>query len=76
MSPARPHWHVHGSYLINLTQAPVTWLLPVRADRSVGYGGRGATVRWGDIEVEVEVEVDGERELDVDLVLTQHRRDW
>jgi hypothetical protein len=67
-------WHVHGSYLNYLTQVPVTWLLPVRPDRSDGYGGRGATFTWGDDVHEVPAEeVAG---LDVDLVLTQSRRNW
>ena len=77
-SPERPlrvlTWHVHGSYLSYLTQVPVTWLLPVRPDRSDGYGGRGATFRWGDNVVEVPA--DEVADLDLDLVLTQSRRTW
>jgi hypothetical protein len=67
-------WHVHGSYLNYLTSVPVTWLLPVRPDRSAGYGGRGPTFTWGDNVVEVPAEQ--VRELDVDLVLTQSRANW
>jgi hypothetical protein len=67
-------WHVHGSYLNYLTQVPVTWLLPVRPDRSDGYGGRGATFTWGDDVLEVPA--DEVADLDVDLVLTQSRRNW
>jgi len=67
-------WHVHGSYLSYLTQVPVTWLLPVRPDRSDGYGGRGSTFTWGDNVVEVPAQ--DVRDLEVDLVLTQHRRNW
>jgi glycosyltransferase involved in cell wall biosynthesis len=67
-------WHVHGSYLWYLSHVPVTWLLPVRPERSDGYGGRGETFDWPDNVVEVPA--DDVRELDVDLVLTQHRRNW
>ena len=67
-------WHVHGSYLWYLSHVPVTWLLPVRPDRSDGYGGRGETFDWPDNVVEVPAEQ--VRELDLDLVLTQHRRNW
>ena len=67
-------WHVHGSYLWYLSHVPVTWLLPVRPDRSEGYGGRGETFDWPDNVVEVPAEQ--VRELDVDVVLTQHRRNW
>lgn len=67
-------WHVHGSYLNYLGHVPVTWLLPVRPDRSNGYGGRGRTFTWGDNVVEVPA--DDVRGLDIDVVLTQHRRNW
>jgi hypothetical protein len=67
-------WHVHGSYLNYLSTVPVTWLLPVRPDRSAGYGGRGETFTWPDNVVEVPAEeVAG---LDLDLVLTQSRANW
>jgi hypothetical protein len=67
-------WHVHGSYLWYLSHVPVTWLLPVRPDRSDGYGGRGETFDWPDNVLEVPA--DEVRHLDVDVVLTQHRRNW
>ncbi len=67
-------WHVHGSYLWYLSHVPVTWLLPVRPDRSEGYGGRGETFDWPDNVHEVPAEQ--VRDLDVDVVLTQHRRNW
>ncbi len=67
-------WHVHGSYLNYLSSVPVTWLLPVRPDRSDGYGGRGATFSWPDNVVEVEA--DDVRDLDIDVVLTQSRANW
>ena len=67
-------WHVHGSYLNYLSAVPVTWLLPVRPDRTAGYGGRGETFSWPDNVVEVPAEQ--VRELDVDVVLTQSRANW
>lgn len=67
-------WHVHGSYLNYLSAVPVQWLLPVRPDRSAGYGGRGATFTWPDSVVEVPAEEVAD--LDVDLVLTQSRANW
>jgi hypothetical protein len=65
-------WHVHGSYLQYLSHVPVTWLLPVRPGRPVGYGGRGATFVWPDNVVEVPADDVGH----VDLVLTQGTRTW
>ena len=67
-------WHVHGSYLWYLSHVPVTWLLPVTAERANPYGGRGETFSWPDNVVEVPVEE--VRDLDLDLVVTQHRENW
>ena len=67
-------WHVHGSYLSYLSRVPVTWLLPVTAERENPYGGRGETFAWPDNVVEVPVEQ--VRDTEVDLVLTQHRENW
>ena len=33
-------WHIHGSYLLYLTQAPHTFYLPVKPGWPEGYGGR------------------------------------
>ena len=67
-------WHVHGSYLWYLSQVPVTWLLPVTAERTNPYGGRGETFDWPDNVVEVPVEDVGD--VEVDVVLTQSRATW
>jgi hypothetical protein len=67
-------WHVHGSYLWYLSHVPVQWLLPVTAERTNPYGGRGASFDWPDNVVEVPVEEVAE--LDVDVVLTQSRENW
>lgn len=67
-------WHVHGSYLHYLSHVPVQWLLPVKPERTGGYGGRGETFTWPENVVEVPAEQ--VRDLDVDLVLTQSRANW
>jgi len=36
-------WHVHGNYLLYLSQARVEFYLPVDPKRGAGYGGRGST---------------------------------
>jgi len=67
-------WHVHGSYLNYLSHVPVSWLLPVRPDRTGGYGGRGATFDWpGNV---LEVPAEEVRDCDIDVVLTQSRANW
>lgn len=39
-------WHVHGSYLFNLVQAPHDFYLPVKPGRPEGYGGRAGHFPW------------------------------
>jgi glycosyltransferase involved in cell wall biosynthesis len=39
-------WHVHGSYLFYLAQAPHDFYLPVKADGPEGFGGRAGNVHW------------------------------
>ncbi|GAA5534256.1 glycosyltransferase family 4 protein [Deinococcus aluminii] len=41
-------WHIHGSYLYYLTQAPHEFYLPVKPGRPEGYGGRAGNFRWGE----------------------------
>lgn len=41
-------WHVHGSYLYYLTQAPHEFYLPTKAGKPEGYGGRLGGFAWGD----------------------------
>jgi len=62
-------WHVHGTYLNNLCQAPHNWYLPVKEGRPVGYGGKGPTFDWPDWVMEVPA--DQVRHLDLDLILYQ-----
>lgn len=67
-------WHVHGSYLYYLTQAPHDFYLPVKSDRPEGHGGRSGNFVWGDHVHEVPVEEVRRRQFDV--VLFQSRRNW
>ena len=67
-------WHVHGSYLHYLTQAPHDFFLPVDAGRSEGHGGRSASFAWGRNVHEVPVGELPEREFDA--VLYQSHRNW
>jgi hypothetical protein len=65
-------WHVHGNYLLYLSQAAVDFYLPVRPGRRDGYGGRGTTFPFGPNVHDVPA--DRARELDFDCVLFQTRR--
>lgn len=61
-------WPVHGSYFNTLSRLDHEWMLPVRADRSEGYGGRGGSDLPASIH---DVPVESVPELDLDLVLFQ-----
>ncbi len=67
-------WHVHGNYLLYLSQVGVEFFLPVRPGAPPGYGGRGATFPFGPNVHDVPA---GEvRRLELDCVLFQHRQNW
>jgi len=67
-------WHVHGSYLYYLSQAPHEFFLPVKAGRPEGYGGRSGSFAWGPNVHEVPAEM--VRDLAFDCVLYQSRRNY
>ncbi|HEX7004434.1 MAG TPA: glycosyltransferase family 4 protein [Trueperaceae bacterium] len=67
-------WHVHGAYLYYLTQTDAEFILPVREDRSDGYGGRVGDHPWG-ANVR-EVAWDRIRSEQIDVVLCQSRRNY
>jgi hypothetical protein len=67
-------WHIHGNYLLYLSQAQVEFYLPVKAGRHEGYGGRGATFPYGGNVHDVPAEA--VRDLDIDCVLFQTRRNY
>ncbi len=67
-------WHVHGNYLLYLTQARHSFFLPVRQDGGEGYGGRGRTFPFGPNVQDVPSErVRRER---FDVVLFQSKRNY
>ena len=39
-------WHVHGTYLWYLSHIRHELIVPVKAGRPPGYGGRAGTWRW------------------------------
>ena len=63
-------WHVHGNYLLYLSQARVEFLLPVAPGRP-GYGGRGDVFPFPDRVVDVPAE--RVRDAEFDCILFQHR---
>ncbi|MBO0699166.1 MAG: glycosyltransferase family 4 protein [Zavarzinella sp.] len=66
-------WHVHGNYLLYLSQAGVDFYLPVVAGRE-GYGGRGKTFPFGPNVHDIPAEA--VRDLTLDCVLYQTRRNF
>jgi glycosyltransferase involved in cell wall biosynthesis len=67
-------WHIHGNYLLYLSRSPHDFYLPVRPDRSEGYGGRGRTFPFGANVHDVPAEE--ARRLDFDCILFQTRRNY
>jgi hypothetical protein len=62
-------WHIHGSYLNALARVDHDWMLPIKAGRPEGYGGRGATF---DLPPNMrEVPAEDVRNLDLDVVVLQ-----
>jgi glycosyltransferase involved in cell wall biosynthesis len=67
-------WHIHGSYLYYLIQSPHEFYLPVRPDRSNGYGGAGGDQPCGPNVHEVPA---GEvKDLDLDVILYQSLQNY
>lgn len=67
-------WHVHGSYLHYLTQAPHDFYLPVKPDKPEGYGGRLGHFPWGENVYDVAAE--DVRHQKFDCILFQSRRNY
>ncbi|QPH41282.1 glycosyltransferase family 4 protein [Pedobacter endophyticus] len=62
-------WHIHGSYLLYLSQGDYDLYIPYNDERSTGYVGRGETFPFGDNVIEVHAsEV---RNMDFDIILFQ-----
>jgi hypothetical protein len=66
-------WHVHGNYLLYLSQARVEFYLPFAPDRP-GHGGRGHSFPFPDRVREVAVEQLSE--LEFDCILFQSRQNY
>jgi hypothetical protein len=62
-------WHVHGSYLYYLTQAPHEFYLPSKSERTKDYSGKFGHIPWGDNVHDVPV--DQVKDLDLDCVIFQ-----
>lgn len=67
-------WHIHGSYLYYLSQSTNQFYIPVREDRSDGYGGRSGSFAWGNNVIEVPVEEI--KDQDFDVILFQSRKNY
>src|SRR5262245_5705010 len=67
-------WHVHGNYLLYLSQARAEFYLPLKPGRPWGYGGRGTTFPFGPNVHDVPAEA--VRDLDLDCVLFQSHRHY
>ena len=67
-------WHVHGSYLYYLSQVPVEFYLPVKADPTGGYGGRSGSFPWpANVH---DVPAGQVRDLELDCILFQSRKNF
>lgn len=67
-------WHVHGSYLYNLVQAPHDFYLPVMPGKPEGYGGRSGHFPWPDNVVDVPA--DEVKNGTYDLILYQSHKNY
>lgn len=67
-------WHVHGSYLYYLTQAPHEFYLPVKPGKPEGYGGRLAGFAWSDRVHDIPAEKVCDQEFD--CIVFQSRRNY
>jgi hypothetical protein len=67
-------WHVHGNYLWYLAQTGHDFYVPVKLDRSPGYGGRGTTFPFGDRVRDIPAEE--VRNTKFDCILYQHRDNY
>jgi hypothetical protein len=67
-------WHIHGNYLLYLSQTEVDFFLPVKPGAPEGYGGRGTTfpfpMRVRDVPAEAV------RDLELDCILFQTRKNY
>ena len=67
-------WHVHGSYLYYLVQAPHEFFLPIKPGLPEGYGGRSGSFPWPDNVHNVPA--DQVQDMDFDLILFQSHKNY
>ncbi|MBD2108425.1 glycosyltransferase [Nodosilinea sp. FACHB-13] len=67
-------WHVHGSYLYYLTQAPHDFYLPTKPGFPEGYGGRLPGFDWGSNVHDIPAEAVQHQEFD--CILFQSARNY
>lgn len=67
-------WHIHGSYLYYLSQAPHEFFLPVKPGKPEGYGGRIGSFPWGENVHDIAAEE--VRNQQFDCILFQSRRNY
>lgn len=67
-------WHLHGAYLLYLTQAPHEFFVISKPGRPPGYTGRHGHLPWGDNVHDMPVE--RLRDTEFDLVLYQDDAHW
>ena len=67
-------WHIHGSYLYYLSQAPCIFIIPEKNPAEDGYWGRTPAYPWGDNVISVPA---GEvKDLEFDCILFQHKKNY
>jgi glycosyltransferase involved in cell wall biosynthesis len=67
-------WHIHGSYLYYLSQAPCIFIIPEKNPGEDGYWGRTPAYPWGDNVISVPA---GEvKDLEFDCILFQHKKNY
>jgi Glycosyl transferases group 1 len=67
-------WHVHGTYLWYLSHIRHELIVPVKAGRPPGYGGRAGAWRWPPNVREAPAATVADQ--DVDAVLYQSHQNW
>jgi glycosyltransferase involved in cell wall biosynthesis len=67
-------WHIHGNYLLYLSQAPVEMFLPVGKGLGEGYSGRGTTFPFGPNVHDIPANV--VRDASFDCILFQTRKNY
>lgn len=67
-------WHIHGSYLYYLTQAPHEFYLPTKPNKPEGYGGKLKGFLWGNNVHEIPA--DQIKDQTFDCILFQSKRNY